>query len=216
MVSLHYTAISLRSGKLNLEGIVSAPLDMGSSAPAVVLCHPHPLLGGDMNNPVMAAVSGALVAEEFITLSFNFRGVGSSEGVHDEGRGEVKDLEAALGFLAHWPGVDRRRVGVAGYSFGAMVTLSGLNSLKGARAFAFISPPTQALKGLFKPRGNSAMLFVAGEHDALARERLFEERIKSLDGNVRLHIVPGANHFWRNQEAEVSQLVSRFFVESLG
>ena len=200
---------------MDLEGMVTAPMDAPSRSAAVVVCHPHPQYGGDMNNGVVAAICGALEQEGIVSLRFNFRGVGASEGAYDEGKGEVEDLKAALGFLGNWPGVDKGRVGVAGYSFGAMVTLAGAKGLKGAKALALVSPPGHALEGQVKPRSGVPLLFVVGSEDATVRAQTLEERMSNVAGEARLEVVPGANHFWRGQEGEAAELVARFFGEAL-
>ncbi len=215
METLRHTAVILRCGKLDLDGVISSPVELGRSSPGVVVCHPHPLLGGDMHHPVVTSITRALGEEGFFTLRFNFRGVGESQGSHDNGVAEINDLEAAVDFLAHWPGVDKKRIGVAGYSFGAMVALSGLQLCKKSKAFALVSPPGKALDPPLKLRGNIPLLFVVGTEDATARAQIIEERIKDLNAGVRSHLVPGANHFWRGREVEVARIVSQFFEEAL-
>ena len=215
METLSYTAITFRCGKLDLDGVISSSVEVGKSSPGVVVCHPHPLLGGDMNNPVVTSITRALGEEGFFTMRFNFRGVGESQGSHDNGEAEIKDLKAAVDFLAHWPGVDKKRIGVAGYSFGAMVALTGLQLCKGSKAFALVSPPGKALDAPIKPKSKIPLLFVVGTEDATARAEIIEERIKDLNGDVRSHLVPGANHFWRGREVEVARIVSQFFQEGL-
>jgi alpha/beta superfamily hydrolase len=95
-----------------------------SAAPfaAVVVCHPHPVAGGTMNNNVVYRVAKALAAAGASVLRFNFRGVGRSTGVYDHGAGEEDDARAALDFLAQrYPGVP---LWMAGFSFGARVGLT--------------------------------------------------------------------------------------------
>ena len=72
-----------------LQGVLTLP--QGASA-GVVVCHPHPQFGGDMGNPVVTAVARACAGANLATLRFNFRGVGSSGGAWDEGRGEQDDV----------------------------------------------------------------------------------------------------------------------------
>ena len=67
---------------------------------AAVVCHPHPLFGGTLHNKVVYQAAKSLDALTLPVLRFNFRGAGMSEGVHDRGRGEVQDVQAALDFLA--------------------------------------------------------------------------------------------------------------------
>ena len=87
---------------------------------AALVCHPHPLFGGTMHNKVVYHAMKTLHGFGFPVLRFNFRGVGSSAGEHDEGRGEVADVRVALDYLA-----ERFALPIlfAGYSFGAAVGL---------------------------------------------------------------------------------------------
>jgi alpha/beta superfamily hydrolase len=96
-----------------LEGALAiAP---GATA-GVVVCHPHPLYGGDMDSAVVLAVADACAGLGLATLRFNFRGVGGSRGSWDEGRGEQDDVRAALAHLRGLLGPPAR-LALAGYSF---------------------------------------------------------------------------------------------------
>src|SRR5487761_1254167 len=90
--------VTFPSGELKLEGLLALP-DESKPARAAVVCHPHPLYGGSMYNNVVDAVLEGLWEQGFATLRFNFRGVGASEGDHDNGRGETDDAIAAMRFL---------------------------------------------------------------------------------------------------------------------
>src|SRR5437667_332565 len=87
----------------------------------LVVCHPHPLYGGDMHNPVVVRVAEVAQGLGVATLRFNFRGVGASGGVHGEGKAEQDDVVAALEMLAGRLPADRP-IGLAGYSFGGWVS----------------------------------------------------------------------------------------------
>jgi alpha/beta superfamily hydrolase len=114
-------AVRFPSGELTLVGVLHRP--QGTGLPAVAVCHPHPLYGGDMENNVVVSLCGALADAGVAALRFNFRGVGGSGGSHGGGIGERQDALAALDFLAGVAGVDGGGLGLAGYSFGALVAL---------------------------------------------------------------------------------------------
>ena len=80
------------------------------------------------------------------TLRFNFRGVGNSEGEHSKGELEHEEALAAIELVKAWPGVDGKKIGLAGYSFGSSVVLGNESLHKKARALALISPPLRALE----------------------------------------------------------------------
>jgi len=105
---------------------VEAVLDKaeGVSLGLAVVAHPHPLFGGTMDNKVVQTLARACVASGWDCLRFNFRGVGSSEGVYDEGRGETEDLLALVDQLA-----PDSPVVLAGFSFGAFVTCQAVQYL---------------------------------------------------------------------------------------
>lgn len=104
---------------VELEAMWAAP---AAPKALVVACHPHPLYGGTMEASVPSALFRSLRGHETAVLRFNFRGVGRSQGSHDEGRAERLDVVAAVDAMAErWPD---RPVVLAGYSFGADVALA--------------------------------------------------------------------------------------------
>ncbi len=111
--------ISIPVSHGTLEAIARAP---ERPLAAAVVCHPHPLGGGTMNNNVVYRLAKALVDGNVATLRFNFRGVGASTGTHAQGVGEEEDARAALDWLAaQYPDLP---IWMAGFSFGARVGLS--------------------------------------------------------------------------------------------
>jgi uncharacterized protein len=106
-----------------LEALLEEPegLEQEHKAPreACLVCHPHPLFGGTMHNKVVYRIARGMRRAGAVVLRFNFRGVGASEGVHDQGVGEVEDARAALGFLGErYPDLP---YSMAGFSFGSRV-----------------------------------------------------------------------------------------------
>src|ERR1700731_3863014 len=103
-----------------LEALLEEPAD-GEPREACLVCHPHPLFGGTMHNKVVYRIARGMRRAGAVVLRFNFRGVGSSEGVHDQGAGEEEDARAALGFLRErYPGLP---YSMAGFSFGSRVVM---------------------------------------------------------------------------------------------
>src|ERR687893_2102364 len=82
-----------------LEAILKEPRE-GEQRGAALVLHPHPLGGGTMHNKVVFRAASALNDAGLVTLRINFRGVGQSTGVHDEGRGERDDVRAGLDYLS--------------------------------------------------------------------------------------------------------------------
>ena len=98
-----------------LEARLAAP--EGAPRALAVICHPHPLFGGSMDNKVVTTLERVFLARDCATVRFNFRGVGGSAGVHDDAQGEVDDLRAVVQQAQDWlPGLP---LWLAGFSFGA-------------------------------------------------------------------------------------------------
>lgn len=123
---------------LSLEAALALP---PRARAGVVVCHPHPLYGGDMDSRVVTTI-GETCAEDagMAALRFNFRGVGGSGGDWDEGRGEQADVRAALGYLrARLPA--GAPLALAGYSFGAMMSAAVAAGGEPLAGLALIAPP---------------------------------------------------------------------------
>lgn len=197
-------------GSLTLEGIWHLCGGEGTY-PAVVVCHPHPLYGGDMHNGMVVAVCEELVAQGIAALRFNFRGVGGSGGAFGEGIGEQKDLKAAVSLAASSKFADRARIGLCGYSFGAGVALTMASKLKKVRALAAISPPLfipglEQLENFAGPK-----FFIGGSEDSLFSAQELSRFVESLPEPAEYEIVREADHFWLGQERKAAKKVADFF-----
>jgi alpha/beta superfamily hydrolase len=201
-------------GDLQLEAAVYTP-EAPSSA-AIVVCHPHPLRGGDMRNNVVIAATRAVQAAGFTAVTFNFRGVGASQGTHDEGRGEQDDVRAALEYAAGIEGIER--VGLAGYSFGADVSLSVAATSDTALPVALISLPTSApdVATKLEPIKGPLLLIVGDADHVSASEQLVLGAQSRPADATEVVIVPGVDHFWRGAEPLLEQHVGAFFTKHLG
>jgi len=195
---------------IELEGLLHLP-QADRPLPAVAVCHPHPLYGGDMHNNVVLAVCHALGRASMAAFRFNFRGVGRSGGVYDNGVGEQTDLVAALAYLESASGVDPSGIGLAGYSFSTGIALRVAPGHERVRALALISPFLAAsdweqLRSYRVPK-----LFLCGSHD----DFISPEEVKRLSGGLpepnRCEIIQGADHFWWGYEGEIAERVAAFF-----
>src|SRR5688500_16437993 len=158
---------------VTLDGSAGVALEASLALPAdaiagVVICHPHPLYGGDMDNPLVLEVRDACHRAGLTTLRFNFRGTGRSTGRHDGGAGERDDVRAALRVLAdHLPAP--RTVALAGYSFGAAVAWATAAAGEHVNGLALVAPPLAA--ATYRPAPptpdvDGPVLVVAGDADA--------------------------------------------------
>ncbi len=205
--------IEFNSGELTLEGLVMVPDAL--PAPGVVVCHPHPLYGGSMENNVVEAVCRALVETGFIALKFNFRGVGESRGEYDAGFGEQDDVRAAVDFLAGLRGVEPGKIGLAGYSAGAAFSYRvGMEDAR-IKAYAAISPaiPRDSfpeLENFTKPK-----LFITGSIDEVIPELEMKRMCEYLPEPKECRVIEGADHFWGWYEQPLAGMVSAFFLKNL-
>ena len=202
--------VTFTSDGLALEGVLHLPAS--SPSPAVAVCHPHPLYGGDMHNSVVVALCQAAAARGIAALRFDFRGVGRSEGSFADGVGERADAVAALAHLRQLPDVDGDRLGIVGYSFGAAVAL--LAADEGLRAVVAVSTPTIA-RGLSEIAIRCPALLVVGEQDQVAPPSRLASLGQAVGPQAELIMVPGADHFWWGAEERLSAIVSDFLLRTL-
>lgn len=208
-------------GDVRLEGVLHAPalevLPVG-----VVVCHPHPMYGGEMNHPVVVAIARKLAERGLWALRFNFRGAGDSEGTAGEGLEAAGDIGAALAFLDREVG-GGRGLAVAGYSFGATIALvnAAREQPSPARALALVGLPVR-FPGLrlpnlmlIKERG-LPVLAVSGEADEFGPPQLVAKALAPLGAGVRVATLAGADHSYAGHWDEVARQVAEFMLEKLG
>jgi alpha/beta superfamily hydrolase len=174
--------------------ILEARLAVPASAPAgVVICHPHPLYGGDMDNPVVVRAQEVCGALGLATLRFNFRGVGASGGVHGGGVAEQDDAAAALDTLAK--AVGGGGLAIAGYSFGARIAalVAGRDGRIGG--LALIAPPLAMFDFGFLHDRHVPTLVVAGTRDQYCPPEDFARFISARPWATAATI-DGADHFF--------------------
>jgi hypothetical protein len=182
----------------------------GTVRAGVVVCHPHPQYGGDMENAVVLAVTAALARAGVAALRFNFGGVGRSEGAWDDGRAEQCDVGAAEAALtAHLPvGVPS---GVVGYSFGAWVGARAATGLPRVAHVVAIAPPLAFFDWGFVERLRPPLTVVVGDRDQYcSRDAL--ERLAASAPRLRTTVIAGADHFF----VGVEDAVARAVVDALG
>jgi len=200
--------VTLRCDDLTLEGLLARPERSGAS-PGAVICHPHPMYGGSMNNNVVDAIIAAMWRRGYATLRFNFRGVGASEGEYDGGEGEAADARAAVEFLAAQPDIDRDAIALAGYSFGAAVALrAGLGDSRVARVIA-VALPVAAMDSGIKMAATKPVLLVSGDRDTYSPIPTLEQAQQKLGAAATLRVIAGADHFFGGYESFLADTIER-------
>ena len=216
MYMMRQSAVGFYSGKLELEGVVASPQDSAADeAAAVVVCHSHPALGGNMNGPLVGAICQSAVREGMYTLRFNFRGVGGSGGDFTNGQEESRDIQAALDVMRHWPGVSGKRVAVVGYSTTTTIMLDGFRRLKRASALAMIAPTLGALRSRGFSRDRRPRLVIAGSEDRVAPSLKIQRVLDDCRGPTQFHEIVGADHSMRGHHSQIGDAVADFLRDRL-
>ena len=190
-----------------LEAIVEETAVPGTAVPGssyAIVCHPHPLYGGTMDNKVVTTVARALHETGIPTVRFNFRGVGASAGAFDDGVGETADADAVASWGgARWPG---RTLVIAGFSFGAYVALR-LVQQRAARYLITIAPAVQlfAESGMAVPR--VPWLVVQGDADEVVDPAAVISWVNGVEPKPRLVVLPGVSHFFHGRLRELRDAV---------
>ena len=176
-----------------LEAILMRP--EGAPVAAAVVCHAHPLQGGVMHFKVVFRAAKALQHEGLAALRFNFRGVGRSEGVHDQGRGEQDDARSALDQLeTRFPGLP---LVLGGFSFGSSMALRvGAADERGRALFALGFPASMVADTSFLDDCRKPRLFVQGANDPFGGEQEIRALIERLPPPRTLVVVPESDHFF--------------------
>lgn len=212
---MRQSAIAFKSGKLTLEGVLSVPDELPQPYPAMIVCHPHPLLGGNMDNPAVTAVCRATAAMGFAALRFNYRGVERSEGEFTNGKREGEDIQNALNAMRRWPGIDRKRLALVGFSFGAALILRELKCFKSAKSLALIAPPASAITASPIKRDKRPKLFIAGQNDRVAPPLALQRALDDVRQPVQFRELPAADHSLRRHEAHAAELTADFLATTL-
>ena len=168
-----------------------------------------------MDNNVVLAVASALAERSLGALMFNFRGVGRSQGNFGNGIDEQQDVAAALTWLASQPQIDKLRLGLMGYSFGAAVGLPAACNDQRVKALALVSLPIEP--GQVSELGNCVMpkLLVFGGRDFFVPGDKVDGIEQAMSEPKQIHLVPEADHFWWGHEKDMAERVSHFFLDTL-
>ena len=175
-------------------------------APIAVILHPHPQFGGTMNNQIVYQLYYAFAKRGFSVLRFNFRGVGRSQGLFDNGPGELADAATALGWLQIY-NPDARSCWIAGVSFGSWIAMQLLMRRPEIDGFIAVAPPANLYDFSFLAPCPSSGLMVNGADDRVVSPesvKTLVDKLKTQKGIVINHeTIPGANHFFEDRLDEL-------------
>ncbi|RYF48337.1 MAG: alpha/beta fold hydrolase [Comamonadaceae bacterium] len=205
--------MNAQTEKLLLQGAAGA-IEVLRDAPAAdvdpagvaVIAHPHPLFGGTMDNKVVQTLARAFVASGWTAVRFNFRGVGASEGVHDEGRGEAQDFLRVVEQVS-----PDGPLAIAGFSFGAFVASQAIASLWAARDVRQIvlvgTAASRFAVAPLPPEAHERSLVVHGESDDTVP--LSAAMDWARPQSLPVTVIPGGGHFFHGQLPLLKALVAR-------
>jgi alpha/beta superfamily hydrolase len=169
-----------------------------------VLCHPHPMFGGTMDNKVVQTIARAALGLGLRAVRFNFRGVGGSAGQYDEGRGEVDD---ALAVAAHYRNPDLP-LSLAGFSFGGFVAARAAAALaaqaRRADRLVLVAPATTRFDPGPVP---DHTLVIHGEADDVVPLPATLDWARPQ--NLPVLVLPGVGHFFHGQLSQLKAALLR-------
>lgn len=189
-----------------IEVLRDAPAEGVKPHGVAVIAHPHPLFGGTMDNKVVQTLARAFVQCGWVALRFNFRGVGATEGVHDEGRGEAEDFLAVVQQCA-----PEGPLALAGFSFGSFVmsqTLATLWPSRQIEKLVFVGAAASRFQVAQVPQDlHERTLVIHGEHDDTVPLAAVMDWARPQV--LPVTVVPGGSHFFHGQLPLLKSLVVR-------
>jgi hypothetical protein len=201
------TLITTPSGRLEL--VMSCPqlAKTPEAIPYAVICHPHPLYGGTMDNKVVYTLSKTLNALGAGTVRFNFRGVGKSSGKYADGEGETQDLQAVVTWLnaEYAP----RQLWIAGYSFGGYIALRGHQSLKAERLL-LVAPAVERFTDM--PNVEIPTLIIQGLQDEVLSVEAVTTWAQQQAPYCQLVEIDQADHFFHRQLNELRSIIEKWMM----
>ncbi|MEL6288974.1 MAG: alpha/beta hydrolase [Pseudomonadota bacterium] len=176
------------------------------TSPVAIILHPHPQLGGTMNNQIVYNLYYTYVQRGFSVMRFNFRGVGRSQGLFDNGPGELSDAAAVLDWAQTY-NADARYCWVAGVSYGAWIGMQLLMRRPEIAGFISVAPMSDRYDFTFLAPCPSSGLIINGSEDRVTPPDATTElvaKLKTQKGIVVQHtVVDGANHFFEDKIPEL-------------
>ena len=189
-----------------IEIATDQPAEESPSKGVAVIAHPHPLFGGTLDNKVVQTLARAFTQAGWTAVRFNFRGVGGTAGVHDEGRGELDDMLAVVAASA-----PEGAVCLAGFSFGAFVTTHAFERLNASRNIEKLvlvgTSVTRSAAASIDAAAHLKTLVVHGEQDETVTLAAVLDWARPQA--LPVTVIPGGEHFFHGQLPLLKNLVVR-------
>ena len=186
----------------SLQVLVESPSAEGIAI--AIICHPHPLHGGTLKNKVVHQLARAFRELGAVSIRFNFRGVGESDGQYDNGRGELDDLLTVVAWAKNrWP---IRTLWLAGFSFGGVIALKGAQQLA-PDWLVTVAPAVSYLPADRLTENSFPWLLIQGDQDEIVPADSVLDWFNALLHQPRLEILEGAGHFFHGRLNDLRQIV---------
>jgi uncharacterized protein len=200
-------SIIIPAGPVELEAQLREPKD--ALRGAAVVCHPHPVYGGTMDNRIVYRAVKVAAENGFAALRFNFRGVGLSTGQYDQGIGEKADVTAAIDWLEDkYPGMSPVLIG---YSFGAWVGSQVGCADSRIRAMIGLAPPLNLYDLEFLADSAKPALYIVGTKDEFCSQDNLDRWARKLPSASSVQRIMDTGHFFDGQVETVEKLIGDFF-----
>lgn len=202
VLNKHSDKFTLTGSAGNMECLLDLPA--GPPRGIALVAHPHPLYGGTMDNKVAQTLARTFVALGYVAARFNFRGVGSSEGVHDNGHGETDDMAIMLAHMqAQYPGLP---VALTGFSFGTFVQAQLQQRLiaEGRPAERLVLVGTAAGKWPMPDVPPDTILIHGEVDDTITLAQVLDW---ARPQDIPVIVIPGADHFFHRKLGHIKNLV---------
>jgi alpha/beta superfamily hydrolase len=189
----------------DLEVLVNIPVDCTSIA---VVCHPHPLYGGTMNNKVVYMIAKTFNSLSIGTVRFNFRGVGKSSGKYDKGIGETEDLHAIVNWLTEK--YAPKKLYLAGFSFGSYVVLRAFRDMKVSRLL-LVAPSIDRFEMAGLELTDIPTLVIQGDQDEIVSPKAVSEWLAAQTYPAEIVMLPDTSHFFHGKLHELRDTIIKFW-----
>jgi alpha/beta superfamily hydrolase len=205
--------MNAQTQRFSLQGIAGSlecALDLPEGAPRgiALIAHPHPLFGGTMDNKVVHTLTRAFVSLGYASARMNFRGVGTSGGVYDEGRGETDDMAQLLAHMQQqYPNLP---FALAGFSFGTFVQTQLQKRLEEQGTPAERLVLCGAAPGKWPlPTVPADTILIHGElDDTIPLPDVFEW---ARPQDIPVIVVPGSDHFFNRKLHHIKNYVTKLW-----
>jgi len=201
--------LSLRGERRSVIAGPAGALEVAVNEPGAeprgiaLVAHPHPLQGGTLDNKVAHTLARTFTGLGYVSVRFNFRGVGKSEGVFDEGEGETDDALAALGFARNeYPALAERPPALAGFSFGSFVQ-SRVAKMVVPERVVLIAPAVMRFAVESVP---SDTIVVHGDEDDVVA--LADVLAWARPQHLPVIVFPGCGHFFHGRLVQLQRLLT--------